>query len=170
MYLVFTMNFRSFLYLTVCRIKRVWRQRVRAALLTLEDQVLRLSEHSESLLQSAAASVPQPGELPWQRRQQHISGSVDSSDTHPLVLLLLLRTCQRAAGAATRSSRPASLSSRPTRTSSRSPRATSSAWAGRRRGAGGRARSTAAPGGSPATMCGSWKEAVGDALAAFPAL
>lgn len=165
----------------VCVFRCVWGQRVCAARLHVEDQVVRLPEHSESILQTAAASVPKPGELPWQPQQRILRAT--TADKYRLrfkhteliwnsdvLHVFLCRTCRRAVGVATCWSRRASPSSRPTRTNSPSPRVTSSAWAGRRRGAGGRGRSTASLGGSPATTCGSWKEAVGEAVVAPEAL
>lgn len=46
----------------ICRFECFWGHRMCGTLLNLKDQVLWLSEHSESLLETAAASVPQPGE------------------------------------------------------------------------------------------------------------
>lgn len=58
----------------VCTFRHFWRRRMHVAHLELEDQVVWLPEHSESLVQSAAASAPQPGESAWQW-QRHSSSN-----------------------------------------------------------------------------------------------
>lgn len=63
----------------LCTFRYFWRRRLRTAHLELEDSAVRLPERSESLLQGAAASAPQPGESAW--RRQHHSSSYDGTLT-----------------------------------------------------------------------------------------